>query len=119
MEFFSLEKMGARLRLVRQQLGFGGDKQLRAFCREHKLNPTVWGKLEKGTKSTLYVQSVVSLCEQFDLAPTWLLFGEGPQRLSARDLKANVPGIAAEITDAAIRQNARRAKPGRKRSGTK
>ena len=74
---YSPEKMGQRLRQVRNQLGFG----LRAFCREYNLSPSVWCRLERGLQ-TQHVKSMVTLCEEFNIAPTWLLFGVGPQTIA-------------------------------------
>lgn len=116
MEGFSLEKLGGRLKQVRTQLGFGEKNMLRAFCREYKHNPSVWGKLEKGEKSTLYVQTVVAICEQFDLAPTWLLLGKGQQKLSARELKPHP--LSGGTIDAALRKKISSPEP-RGKSGSK
>ena len=82
MESFSLEQMGERLRLIRAGKGYGGDRQMRAFCREYKLNPSVWGALERGTKPQLYVTTLARICEQFDVNPTYILFGRGRTHLS-------------------------------------
>jgi len=84
MKGYSPEKMGQRLRQARNQLGFG----LRAFCREYNLSPSVWCRLERGLQ-TQHVTSMVTLCEQFNIAPTWLLFGVGPQTI-AQDAAARL-----------------------------
>lgn len=79
---FSFGDLGNRLREIRISLGFGGPRQLREFCREHKLNASIWGLLERGVKPEMYVSSLVKYSVQFDRNPSYLLFGLGPMRLS-------------------------------------
>jgi transcriptional regulator with XRE-family HTH domain len=114
MEKFSLERFGERLREVRTLRGFGAEGQLRAFCREYKQNPSVWSELERG-KKTLYLESLVTLCEQFNVAPNWLLFGLEPKSLNPeQNLKSNA-AISRQLLRAARNSTTR----GNESQGTK
>ena len=90
MKIFSVAMFGERLKTIRDGKGFGGERQLRAFCREFKENASVWSQLERGSKPTLYLQTIVSLCNKFDVSPNWLIFGIEPQSL-------NEPSRAQEL----------------------
>lgn len=79
---FSLQAMGNRLKLVRADKGYGGENQMRAFCRKYDLNPSEWSKLERGIKPTVYIQTLVDWANKFNVSPTWLLFDIGRQELS-------------------------------------
>jgi len=101
MNGFSLKNFGERLKLIRTQAGYGGDRQMREFCREFREDPSVWSQLERGAKPQLYVTTLVSLCEKFDRSPTWLLYGRGHERLSVVGMGGELPESPEELIEMA------------------
>ncbi len=68
------------------------------FCREYDLSPSVWCRLERGLQ-TQHVKSMVTLCEQLNIVPTWLLFGVGPQTMRTQDAAARSAAQVQEKED--------------------
>lgn len=93
MDEFSLEKLGERLKEIRESKG---PMSLRKFCQVYDLNASVWSELERGVKPQLYITHLASLALKFDVAPTWLLFGRGPKELSEAGTIRNVLNILGE-----------------------
>lgn len=93
MDEFSLEKLGERLKEIRESKG---PMSLRKFCQVYDLNASVWSELERGVKPQLYITHLASLALKFDVAPTWLLFGRGPKNLSDSGILRNMLNLLGD-----------------------
>lgn len=98
-------------------------RQLRAgekvekFLADNDLLGLKWRAMEDGRQG-ISVESLAKLCDALDASPTWLIFGVGPQQLSAaRKLKSI--SLAGGITDALLREKTSSTHSERKTSGKK
>jgi hypothetical protein len=75
-----------------------GGRQVEKFLAEHDLLGVKWRMVEQGRQGTT-VESLVKVCRNLDVSPTWLLLGIGPKSLARRQSPTRRRAIPTKAPD--------------------